>query len=137
MSVDLTRRLDRLVRRVENQVHTAAADAMAEAFRDGVARKLGGDLTFSGGAGTVRVKGEAERGRITVNVGGAYGLADQGRRRAVQARAGKGRALATPFGPRRSVRGSVWRGFGITRQYGRRAIGAGVDALMDDVDWGK
>lgn len=135
MPVDLTGHLDKLVRRVDQQVHTAAADAMAEAFRDSTARAMGGDLSFSGGAGTVRIDGDAHRGRVVVTVGGAFRLADQGRRRVVPATA-KGRALRTPYGPRRSVKGSTWRGFGITQRYGREALRAGMKAVVDDVKWG-
>lgn len=136
MPVDLTGHLDRLVQRVENQVHVEAADVMAESLRRGAASAMGGDLTFSGGAGTARVTGKAERGRVVVEVGGAYALADKGRRSPVPARA-RGRGLRTPFGPRKAVKGSTWSGFGITARHGREALRAGVDGVRRAVDWGR
>lgn len=136
MPVDLTRHLDRLVQRVETQVHTEAADAMADTLQRGAQRAMGGDLTFSGGGGTVRIKGDAEQGRAVVKVAGAYALADKGRRRRVEAVA-RGAGLSTPWGPRKSVRGSTWRGFGITDRFGREALRDGVDAVVDSVDWGR
>jgi hypothetical protein len=137
MPVDLTGHLNRLVQRVETQVHVEAGDAMADTLQRGAQSAMGGDLTFSGGGGTVRITGDAVVGRAVVNVAGAYGLADKGRRRAVPATAGRGSALRTPWGPRRSVRGSTWRGFGLTDRYGREALQVGVDAVVDNVDWGR
>jgi hypothetical protein len=137
MPVDLTGHLDRLVRRVETQVHTEAGAEMADTLQRGAQSAMGGDLTFSGGGGTVRIEGDADVGRAVVKVAGAYGLADKGRRRQVEAVAGRGSALRTPWGPRRSVRGSTWRGFGLTDRYGRDALRAGIDAVVDNVDWGR
>lgn len=136
MAIDLTGHLDRLTRRVENQTFSRAAERMADTLSSGAQSAMGGDLTFSGGAGTIRVNGKAERGRVVVEVGGAYALADQGRRRVVPATASR-RALRTPYGPRKSVRGSTWSGFGITQRYGRDALRAGADGVRDEVDWGR
>jgi hypothetical protein len=136
MPVDLAGHLERLTRRVEDQQFPRAAERMAETLSDGARSAMGGDLTFSGGAGTVRIEGEAERGRVVVTVSGAYALADKGRRSAVSAKA-TGRGLRTPFGPRRSVKGSTWGGFGITSRYGRQALRAGVDGVVDEVEWGR
>lgn len=110
---------------------------MAETLRNGASTSMGGDLTFSGGAGTVTINGLAERGRSVVTVGGSYGLADKGRRRNVGTITARGRALRTPWDPRRSVRGSTWGGFGITATHGRRALSIGVDAVITEVDWGR
>ena len=56
--------------------------------------------------------------------GGAYTLADKGRRRAVPAKA-EGRPLRTPWGPRMSVRGSTTAGHNITATAGPKALDEG------------
>ncbi len=118
MAVNLVRHLDRLTRRVENQEFRGAAERMEDVLSNGARAAMGGDLTFSGGGGTVVIKGDARRGRVVVEVGGAYGLANTGRHQAPGARGGS------------------WGGFGITARYGRRALRAGVDGVVDEVDWG-
>lgn len=119
MPVDLVGHLDRLARRVEEQEFRGAAARMADVLSEGARAAMGGDLTFSGGGGTVVIDGKAERGRVVVEVGGAYGLANKGRHQ----------------GP--GARGGNWGGFGITARYGRQALRAGVDGVVDEVDWGR
>lgn len=118
MPVDLVGHLERLVRRVEEQEFPGAAEKMANVLEDGARFAMGGDLTFSGGGGTIQIDGKAERGRVVVTVGGAYALADRGRHQGAGARGGN------------------WQGFGITARSGRQALQAGVDAARDEVDWG-
>jgi hypothetical protein len=109
---------------------------MAEALREAAAGYLGGDLTMSG-AGTASIEvGDRARSRLSVRSGGVYGLADTGRRRAVEAVAETGTALATPWGPRQRVAGSTWGGFGITAAHGRDAIRAGIQAYLDALEFG-
>jgi hypothetical protein len=104
---------------------------MAKAMRAATARAIGGDLRMSGSdAGAARIEPSTSAGEASVEMSGAtYALADKGRRRSRPARARRGHALATPWGPRVSVRGSTWAGFDITDRTARKAITAGVKAL--------
>lgn len=136
--IDLTRHIDR----IENEVRSgrqidAAARAMADSLRDATARYLGGDLTMSGTGESATVEvGDQSATRLSVRTGGVYGLADGGRRRAVEAEAETGKALATPWGPKQRVKGSTWAGFGITAAHGREALRDGIAAYMDNLEFG-
>lgn len=119
----------------------AAARAMADELRDVTERYLGGDLTMSGAKprASARIEPQSSKGSASVETGGAYGLADLGRRRAVPARGkrkrGKrGRALRTPWGPRVSVDGSTWAGFDITERAARDVFKAGTDAVTEALE---
>lgn len=118
MAIDLVGHLDKLVRGVEEQQFHGAAERMSEALSNGARSAMGGDLSFSGGGGTVVVNGKAERGRVAVEVNATYALANTGRHQAPGARGGS------------------WGGFGITSKYGREALRAGVVGVVDEVDWG-
>lgn len=137
MPSDLTGHLDRLVQRVEAQVFTHAAEAMAEQLRQVAADAIGGDLTLSGGGGTVIIDGEARHGQLVVTVGGAYRLVNDGRRSVVPAVAAPGSALSTPWGPRRSVRGSRTAGKHVTENGASRVFRAGRDGVAAEVLWGR
>lgn len=136
---DIGKYIDRIEDRIRSGRHIdAAADAMADALSKAAARYIGGDLRMSGvrGGGSARIEPGATSGlSISVRSGGVYGLADSGRRRAVAAEAAPGSALATPFGPRRRVKGSTWGGFHITERHAREAFAEGIGAYMDALDW--
>lgn len=136
MAIDLTGHLDRLVQRVQEQSFPHAAEQMAEELRNAARSELGGDLTLSGGGGTVVIDGESTRGRLVVKVGGAYRLVNDGRRRVVAASAPLGHALNTPWGPRQSVSGSTTRGKRITESARSHVFRAGRDGVMEEVKWG-
>jgi hypothetical protein len=108
-------------------VAAAAASAMVE--------QVGVDLRMSR-AGKLIIGPESSSGRAAVAVGGAYRLADQGRRRVVRAYARPGSALATPWGPRASVAGSTTKGFAITDEAHASAFKAGRQAGVDSIGWG-
>jgi hypothetical protein len=134
---DLTRYIDRIEERVRQGPHIdSAVAAMTESLANAARAHLGGDLTMSGtGQEAIIEPGRADGHQLTVRTGGVYALADTGRRRAVDAEAAPGEALATPFGPRRRVRGSTWPGFGITERHGRDALQEGIRAFMRDLQW--
>ena len=109
---------------------------MTDVLRSGAARHLGGDLTMSGVAVAVTIEPTSRSGEAAVAVGGAYGLADGGRRRSPRRIRGRP-ALRTPWGPRASVRGSTSPGFAITTSYADDAFAAGRVAALDQVAWGR
>jgi hypothetical protein len=116
-------------------VAAAAASAMVEQVRSVASRHVGVDLRMSR-AGKLIIGPESSSGRAAVAVGGAYRLADQGRRRVVRAYARPGSALATPWGPRASVAGSTTKGFAITDEAHASAFKAGRQAGVDSIGWG-
>lgn len=118
MAIDLVGHFDKLVRGVEEQQFHGAADRMSGILENGARSAMGGDLTFSGGGGTVAINGKAERGRVVVEVNGTYALANTGRHQSPGARGGS------------------WGGFGITASHGKEALRAGVAGVVDEVDWG-
>ena len=119
MPVDLVGHLERLTRRVEEQQFLGAAGQMADTLSAGASSAMGGDLTFSGGGGTVEITPAARNGAAIVQVNATYALANTGRHQAAGARGGS------------------WDGFGITAQHGREALRAGVDGVMSEVNWGR
>jgi hypothetical protein len=133
---DIGKYIDRIEDKIRNgRQIDAAADAMADSLRQATGRYLGG-LSMSGTGRAVSVEAGPSSGHsITVRSGGAYGLADSGRRRAVPAVAAPGRALQTPWGPRQRVRGSTWAGFNITERHAAEAFSAGIAAYMNELDW--
>jgi hypothetical protein len=137
VSIDLTRYVDDAEQRInDTQVADAAATAMADTLTIATASYLGPGLTFSGGAGTATITPRSVQGRASVATGGAYGLANHGRSAVVTAHAAAGSALVTPWGPRASVKGSTWGGFGITAAHSAEAFEAGTDAAVAALDWG-
>ena len=116
-----------------------AADAAVKAMRDATARVLGGDLSMSGLRGSsarIESKGTGRNVVVVTMSGGAYTLADKGRRRAVPAKA-RGRPLSTPYGPRMSVRGSTTRGADITGKAGPKALETAAEQIVRDLEWGR
>ena len=140
MSIDLTAPLERLARQLAQvDLARAGADAGAEVMRQATASYLGGKLTMSGlGGGEAEFDTSNTRASHVsiVGVGGTFALADQGRQRSVEAHAGRGSALNTPWGPRASAKGSTWAGFGITDRHGGEALQAAAAAIVDDIEWG-
>jgi hypothetical protein len=130
-----------LVEKLDDIDTRRAADAAVKVMHDATARVIGGDLRMSGldHGGAARIESKRSgRNQVVVTMSGAsYTLADKGRRRAVPARARRGSALATPFGPRASVRGSTSRGHDITDRYGPKALDKAADVIVDDLDWGR
>lgn len=122
------------------RVLVAAADALEDTMRTVTARAIGGDLRLSGFRGApveFTASFTAGAGEVSLPLkGGTYALADAGRRRAKRRirskrRKRRGRrapALRTPAGPRRSVRGSRWRGFRLTETGGPLALNRAVKA---------
>lgn len=98
---------------------TAAATAMADKLRDATSGYLGGNLSFSGGAGSVTITPVSESGRAVVTTNGTYALANTGRHQAPGARGGS------------------WGGFGITASHSAEAFAAGRDAFLANADWGR
>ena len=127
-----------LVDDLDNVDTRRAADAAVKVMRDATARVIGGDLAMSGlrgGRARIESKGTGRNVVVVTMSGGAYTLADKGRRRAVPAKA-KGRPLSTPWGPRMSVRGSTTRGHDITGRTGPKALDKAADQIVDDLEWG-
>ena len=125
--------LDRIGKRATATPTTqAAAEAMAEAMSTAVRTALGGDMTMSR-AGTVTVTAIYADGQASVGVGGAWRLANYGRRRVVGARARHRSALRTPWGPRARVRGSVSAGHDIAAAAREPMLTAGVDVVRTNV----
>lgn len=113
---------------------TIAAEAMGDALVAAAGRYLGGDATMSGTGRTVTVETDGAAGTATVTPGGAWGLADGGRRVVRPARRPRGkRGLATPWGPRASVKGSTWPGFGIGAAAQTEVADAGRQAIREAV----
>ena len=137
MPVDLSRYVKELGEVVKDRgVLEAAAEAMAEEMKTATARYIGGDLRMSNFRGAaVEFRTETRSGEVTVEIaGGTYGLADKGRRQARRAWARRGSALATPWGPRASVRGSTTTGFNITDKHSDDAFDAGIRAVVAELD---
>ena len=133
MAGGLSARIELIGAAVANvAVATAAAEAMDSHMRKSTATYLGGDLrmrNFRGGP--VVFTPTVSVGRAVLKLsGGTYALADKGRRNArrrIYPRRGR-RALGTPYGARRWVRGSTTQGFHITQRHGPQALAAGVEA---------
>lgn len=140
MSVDLTGPLDRLAEQLAGiDLARAGAEAGAEAMREATASYLGGDLSMSGLRASDAVFDTAATapGRVSiVGAGPTFALADKGRRRSVRAQADRRSALVTPWGPRASVEGSLWGGFGITDNHASEALAAAAAAVVDGIEWG-
>lgn len=147
MALHLTVILDDLVDRVTDpRVQKAIAEALEDTMKDGTARFIGADLRLSGFKGApVEFAADftAGTGIVTLPLrGGTYALADKGRRRAKRVirsrrrrRSRKHRrpALSTPWGPRRSVRGSTWTGFHLTDTLGPLAVAKATEAAVAEV----
>ena len=136
----LARYAEELVEQLDDLDTRKAGDAAVKVMRQATAAVIGGDLTMSGlkRGGAARIEAKPGRNRVTIELsGGAYTLADKGRRRAVAATARPGSALATPFGPRMAVRGSTTAGAHITDRAGPKALDEAADAIVDDLDWGR
>lgn len=116
------------------KVQEAAAKAMEKGMTVGTRVALHGGLNLSGFRGAP-IAFEADytggTGKVTLPLkGGTYALADKGRRRARRVIRPKGRkrkgqrrpTLATPWGPRVSVKGSTSPGFGLTDRLGPKAL---------------
>ena len=133
---DLTQYVRELGKRVESKsVADAAAEAMEESITSAARKAMGGNLTLSGlRAGPSVIKADSSSGRAEVTLQNTT-LADKGRRRASPARA-RGRALATPFGPRMSVKGSTTRGKEFIEHGSDDAFDAGIDAAMSVIGRG-
>jgi hypothetical protein len=123
------------------RVADAAAKALEDTMREGTVHAIGADLRLSGfRGGPVVFRPERSAGHAAVTMsGGTYALADAGRQQARRRILPKRRrlagtkrkpALGTPGGPRRSVRGSRWRGKRITDTYGPKALEAAVEAAQ-------
>lgn len=97
----------------------AAAIAMADSLLNATNRYLGGNSTFSGGAGTVTVSPSSDAGRAVVKTNEVYALANTGRHQAA------------------GVRGGSWRGFGITASHAADAFVAGRETFLVTADWGR
>lgn len=133
---DLTKPLEDLQRRLVSPVVTQqGAKAMADVMRKATASAIGPDLRlshFRGGPVQIEAKGTIGVATTTIS-GAAYALADKGRRRARRRIYPRGHALATPFGPRASVKGSTARGHNITERASPQAYEAGKKAILDAV----
>jgi hypothetical protein len=108
---------------------------MADSMRRSTATAIGSDLRlsgFRGGAASFEPKGTSGQAEVTIS-GAAYTLADKGRRRARARILAKSEALRTPWGPRRSVRGSTSRGKNITGRAAPKAMEAGKRAIVDAI----
>lgn len=132
MAVNLSRYVDELRADITDPaLLKIGAEAMADEMRKSLALYIGGDLRmsrFPGAPPTFTTS--SSKGEATLELGGGtYALADKGRRQAKRARARRGSALRTPWGPRRSVRGSRWPGFSVTERHAAGALEAGVDAI--------
>lgn len=125
---------DELTKRVQSSETTAAAaTAMAAALTDVAAGYLGGDLAMSGLGQRAVIEPASQGGSAVVRTAGAYALADGGRRAVRPARARRHSALNTPWGPRDSVDGSTWAGFGITDRARTDVLDAGKQAFREAV----
>lgn len=135
VAVDLSHYVTELAQRIESPaLARVGADAMAESMRRAVARHLGGDLSFSGlpSAGRADPQPTAAAGVAEIELrGGAFALADRGRRQVRRARARANSALSTPWGPRESARGSRWSGWNLVDQAGQVAMRDGMQAMVD------
>jgi len=110
-----------------------AAQAMADALLALAAGYLGGDATMSGTGRAVTVEPSSADGSATIRAGGAWGLADGGRRVVRPARrSGNRGGLRTPWGPRASVKGSTSAGLGISDR-SSEVLDAGKQAIRDAV----
>ena len=141
MSLDLTAPLDQLAAQLASGAPArAGAAAAAEVMQEATARVLGGDLAMSGLKGGDTAEFDTSHTEATAvvvaGVGPVFALADTGRKRRVPAHAARRSALATPWGPRVSVEGSVWEGFGITSSAGPEALRAAGTALVESLEWG-
>lgn len=139
MSADLTSHVEAAGKAARDPaLIRAAADAMADELGRITERYLGSDLRMSGSsAGAAEFTGTARGESATVSTSGVYGLADGGRKKIVRAYARRGGALATPWGPRGTVAGSLWPGFGITEQGAPEVFEAGSRAVVDGIQWGE
>ena len=96
---------------------------------------MGGNLTLSGlRSGPSVIKADSSSGRAEVVLQNTT-LADKGRRRSTRAKA-RGRALATPFGPRASVAGSTTTGKQFIDRGSDDAFDAGIEAAMSVIGKG-
>lgn len=126
--------VDELTRKVETSGAPAAAEAMASTLSDVAAQYMGGDLALSGTKrGAAVITPDERGGAAIVRTGGVYGLADGGRRVVRPALAPRRSALTTPWGPRASVSGSTWAGFGITDRARGDVFEAGRRAFREAV----
>jgi hypothetical protein len=126
----LVERIEELSKAATSTTTTsAAAQAMADALADVTARYVRGTI----GGRAVVITPDSSKGEAQVLTGGGYGLADGGRHRAVPARAARGHALRTPWGPRAAVNGSTWAGFQITERAAGDVFDAGIEAVMTQV----
>ena len=135
----LARYAEELIEQLDDLDTRRGGDAAVKVMRQATAAVIGGDLAMSGlKGGPARIEAKPGRNRVVVEMsGGAYTLADKGRRRAVPAKARPGSALATPFGPRLSVRGSTTAGAHITDRAGPKALDEAAERIVDDLEWGR
>lgn len=143
MPVRLVPVLDDLLDALKSpRVLDAAAVAMEDTFEKGVASTpIGGSLRLSGFRGapmSFDASFTAGTGVVTLPLsGGTYALADKGRYKAKRGRIrsherkrrGQRRpTLSTPYGPRVSVKRSLWSGFNLTDRFSTPTLDAAVEA---------
>lgn len=114
---ELRRDLERLVdKRAMDRLRRVGGDAGEKAALKAAAKDLGSDRAFSGMKRRIPLNATTELVGNTVRVNlsprGLWDLASKGRRSSGRPIVAKGGALATPYGPRRSVRSSRSRGLG-------------------------
>jgi len=134
VAVDLTQYVERIEKRIESPAVTqAASEAMAEEVTTAVKVALGGDLAMSGmRGGRARIDPKVRPHQAVVSVSGAaFTLIDKGRRRAVRAKAAPRSGLATPWGPRASVKGSTTAGQHVLDRVASKAFSAGAEAAAE------
>jgi hypothetical protein len=125
------------------KVQQAAAEAMEKAMSEGTRTIIGGgDLRLSGWRGApMSFDADYTAGSGVVRLplkGGTYALADEGRKRARKKIRPKGRkrrgqrrpTLATPYGPRVSVKGSTWSGFHLTDRLAPKVLDEAEEAAV-------
>ena len=134
VAVDLSRFIKELAEKVESPATAqAAAEAMEREFTIVAKGAMGGDLKLSGlHAGPTVIKAESSGGEAELQIRNIT-LTDKGRRRATRAKA-RGRALATPFGPRASVAGSTTQGKDVLDRGSESTFAAGIKAAMSQLE---
>jgi hypothetical protein len=139
VAVDLSHYVEDIARAVRDpRILRVAAEAMSGEMKRATARYIGADLKMSNfRGGPAEFITETKNGEATLIMrGGTYALADTGRRQKKRAFARRGSALNTPWGPKSSVAGSRWSGFGITENHGPDALDMGIRAVVAEVERG-
>lgn len=137
MAVDLTKYVKALeVLTKDPRILQVGATAMVDEMKRATARYIGSDLRLSGFRGAaVEFATENKAGQAVVQIkGGTYAIADSGRHSSGRIRSRRARALRTPWGPKSSVRGSTWAGFGITDKHVPDAYDAGAKAIIAELE---